>query len=138
MFRFTANYGAMPATMSTPESRAMTIGFIVMLLSVSAGMHFGAGGFGLLLCFLGVLVDASLVAAGVSLADGSTPIVLVVFASARAITAFVRRNTAVVGLVMASCAVTTVSSEADPMLYFGMFALLLLGLTLINIGARGE
>jgi hypothetical protein len=134
MFRFTANYGATPATMSTPESRAMTIGLTVMLVSVSAAMHLGAGCFGLLLCFLGVLVGASLVAAGVSMADGSTPIVLVVFASARAIAAFVRRNTAVVGLVMASCAVATVSSEADPMLCFGMFALLLLGLTLLNVG----
>jgi hypothetical protein len=30
------------------------------------------------------------------------------------------------------------SGEADPMLCFGMFALVLVGLNLINIGARGE
>jgi hypothetical protein len=50
----------------------------------------------------------------------------------------VHRNIAAVGLFMASCAFTMVSGEEDPVLSFGMFALLLLGLTLINIGARGE
>jgi hypothetical protein len=109
-----------------------------MLISVSAGMHLGASGFGLLLCFLGFLVGASLVAAGVCMADGPTPIVLVVFAGARALAAFMRRNTAVVGLVMTSCAVTMlVSGEAHPVLCFATFALLLFGVSLISIGARG-
>jgi hypothetical protein len=39
---------------------------------------------------------------------------------------------------MASCAFTVVSGEEDPMLRFGLFALVLVGLNLINIGARGE
>jgi hypothetical protein len=117
----------------------MTIGLTVMLISVSAGMHFGVGGFGLLLCFLGVLVSTSLVAAGVSMSDGPSPIVPVVFAGARSLAAFVRRNTAAVGLVMASCAVTMlVSGEAHPMLCFATFTLLLVGVSLISIGARGE
>jgi hypothetical protein len=115
----------------------MTIGLTVMLLSVSAGMHFGS--FGLLLCFVGVLVGASLLAVGVRMADGpTTPMVPAVFAGARALAAFVRRNTAAVGLFMASCASTVVSDEEDPMLCFGLFALVLVGLNLINIGARGE
>jgi hypothetical protein len=39
---------------------------------------------------------------------------------------------------MASCAFTAVSGEEGPVTCFGMFALLLLGLTLVNIGARAE
>ena len=124
--------------MSTPGSRAMTIGLTVMLVSVCAGMHVGAGGFGLLLCFMGVLVGASLVAAGVSMNDGPARIVPVVSGGARALAVFVRRNTAAVGLVMASCAVTAVSGEEDPVLCFAMFSLLLLAVSLINMGARGE
>ena len=127
-----------PPAMSTPGSRAMTIGLTVMLVSVCVGMHVGAGGFGLLLCFMGVLVGASLVAAGVSMNDGPARIVPVVSGGARSLAVFVRRNTAAVGLVMASCSVTAVSGEEDPVLCFGMFALLLLGLTFANIGARGE
>ena len=128
---------ATPA-MSTPGSRATAASLAVMLISVYAGMHFSAGSFGLLLCFMGVLVGGSLVAAGVRMADGPAPIVPVVFASARALAAFVRRNTAAVGLVMASCAVTAVSGEEDPVLCFATFALLLLSVSLINIGACGE
>jgi hypothetical protein len=64
-------------------------------------MHFGTGGFGLLLCFMGVLV-----AVGVRMDDGPAPIVPVVFGGARALAAFVHRNIAAVGLVMASCAFT--------------------------------
>jgi hypothetical protein len=42
------------------------------------------------------------------------------------------------GLIMASCVVTVVSDESDPVLCFGMLAVLLLGVSPINIGARGE
>jgi hypothetical protein len=66
-------------------------------------MHVGVGGFGLL-CFMGVLVGASLVAAGVCMGDGPAPIISVVSGGARALAAFVRRNAASVGLVMVSCA----------------------------------
>jgi hypothetical protein len=136
MFQFTENYGATPATMSTPGSRVTAAGLTVMLIFVSAGINFSAGGFSLLLCFVGVLVGANLLAAGVPMADGPAPnpIVPVVFGGARALAAFMRRNTAGVGLVMASFAFTVVSGEEDPLLCFGMFTLLLLGLTLINIG----
>jgi len=124
--------------MSTPGSRVMTIGLVIMLLSVSTGMHFG--GFGLLLCFVGVVVGANLVVAGVGMADGPAPnpIVSVAVGGAGVLAAFVRCNAASVGLVMASCAFPALSSEEDPALCFGMFALLLLGVFLINIGARGE
>jgi hypothetical protein len=138
MFRLTEDYGATPPAMSTPGSRATAAGLTVMLLSVSAGMHFD--GFGLLLSFVGILIGTSLVAAGVRMGDIPAPnlIVPVVLGGARALAAFVRRNAAVVGLVMASCAVTAVSGEEDPVLCSAMFALLLLGLTLVNIGSRGE
>ena len=135
---YTTHYGATPSPMSNPGSRAMSIGFTVMLLSVSAGImiHSGAGGFGLLLlCFTGVLAGANLVAVGVSMTD-----VPAAFGGARALGAFVIRwNTAAaVGLVMASCAVTVVSGETEPVLCIAMFTLLLLGVSLINVGARAE
>jgi hypothetical protein len=133
MFRLTGDYGATSSAMSTPGSKAKDAGLTVILISVSASMHFGTGGFGLLLCFMGVLV-----AVGVRMDDGPAPIVPVVFGGARALAAFVHRNIAAVGLVMASCAFTALSGEEDPMLCFGMFALVLVGLNLINIGARGE
>ncbi|XP_066330298.1 uncharacterized protein [Miscanthus floridulus] len=120
--------------MSTPGSRAMAAGLTVMLLSISAGMHFG--GFGLLLCFMGVLIGANLLTVAVRMADGPALIAPVVFGGA-ALAAFVRRNITIVGLVMASCVFTAVSGEYDPVFCFGMFALLLLGLTLVNIGALG-
>jgi hypothetical protein len=116
----------------------MTIGLTVMLVSVSVAMHLGAGGFGLLLCFGGVLVGASLLAVGVRMANGPMPSVPVVFGGARSLAVFVHRNTTAVGFVMASCAVTMASDKEDPVVCFGMFALFLLGLTLVNIGARGE
>jgi hypothetical protein len=110
----------------------MAIGFTVMLLSVSAGIHFSAGGFGLLLSFTGILVGANLVAVGVRMHEHP-----VVFDGACALAAFMC-NTAAVGLIMASYAVTVVFGEADLVLCFAMFALLLLGVSLINVGARGE
>ena len=116
----------------------MSIGLTIMLLSVSAGIHFGDGGFALLICFTGVLAGANLVAVGVRMVDHLVPTFPAVFGGARALAAFVRRNTAVVGLIMASSAFTVVSGEAGPVLCFAMLALLLLGVSLINMGARGE
>jgi hypothetical protein len=109
----------------------MAIGFTVMLLSVSAGIHFSAGGFGLLLSFTGILVGANLVAVGVRMHEHP-----VVFDGACALAAFMcrNRNTAAVGLIMASYAVSR-----DGCLWRGRSrALLLLGVSLINVGARGE
>jgi hypothetical protein len=112
-------------------------GFTVMLLSVSAGIYFNTGSFGLL-SFMGILAGANLVTVGVRMTDGPAPTVLAVFGGARVLAAFVRRNTAAVGLVVASCAIAVVSGEAEPVLCFAMFALLLLAVSLINVGVRGE
>ncbi|CAL4997088.1 unnamed protein product [Urochloa decumbens] len=126
--------------MNTPGNMARAAGLAVLLISVSAGINFfGAGGFGLVLCFMGVLAGASLVAVGVRMADADPmSVVPEVLAGARALHAFLQRNLAVVGVVVASSAVTAVSGEASPVLCFGVFALFLLGLSLINIGALGE
>lgn len=123
--------------MSTPGSRARAAGPTIMLLSASAGVHPGAGGFILLLCFAGVLAGATIVSAGVRMADDDDP-APVVPAGALALAAFLRRrHLTVVGLMVASCAVTAVSGEADPVLCFAMFVLFLLALSLINVGVLG-
>ncbi|RCV29783.1 hypothetical protein SETIT_6G040600v2 [Setaria italica] len=118
--------------MTTPGTTAMFAGLAILLFSVSAGFNSGADGFGLLLCFAGVLAGANIVAVGIL-----APVVPAVLAAARALAEFIRRNLAVVGLVMASCAVTAISGEAGQVLCFGMFALLLLGLSLISVGILG-
>nr|TKW08652.1 hypothetical protein SEVIR_6G038000v2 [Setaria viridis] len=110
----------------------MFAGLAILLFSVSAGFNSGAGGFGLLLCFAGVLAGANIIAVGIL-----APVVPAVLAEARALAEFLGRNLAVVGLVMASCAVTAISGEAGQVLCFGMFALLLLGLSLISVGILG-
>ncbi|OEL23146.1 hypothetical protein BAE44_0015836 [Dichanthelium oligosanthes] len=126
--------------MSTPGSRARSAGLAVMMLFVSAGIHSGADGFGLLPCFAGLLAGVGIHVVGVRMAeaDNPAPIVPAVFDGARALAAFLRGNLTVVGLVMASCAVTVVSGKAGPVLCFGMHALLLFGLSLINIGVLGK
>ncbi|XP_072150706.1 uncharacterized protein [Setaria viridis] len=111
----------------------MFAGLAILLFSVSAGFNSGAGGFGLLLYFAGVLAGANIVAVAIRMSDAD-PAVL---AEARALAEFLGHNLAVVGLVMASCAVTAVSGEAGQVLCFGMFALLLLGLSLISVGILG-
>ncbi|CAL5010620.1 unnamed protein product [Urochloa decumbens] len=114
--------------MSTLGSRPRAAGLVILLISA------GAGGFALLLCFAGVLAGANLVPVGVHMAhDDLAPVVPAVFDGARALAAFLRRHLAVVGLVLASSAFTAVSCEpdADPVL---CFAMLLLGLSLINNG----
>ncbi|OEL28416.1 hypothetical protein BAE44_0010564 [Dichanthelium oligosanthes] len=123
--------------MSTPGSRARSAGVAIMMLFVSAGIHSGAGGFGLLLCFAGLLAGVGITVVGVRMAkaDNPAPIVPAVFDGARALAALLRGNLTVVGLVMASCAVMAVSGEAGPVLCFATFALLLLGLSMINVAA---
>ncbi|CAL4997108.1 unnamed protein product [Urochloa decumbens] len=123
--------------MSTRGTRAMATGLIITLLAVSAGISFGSG-FGLLLSFVGVLAGVNVIAGGVRLADDpAAPIGPAVFAGARALTAFMRRRLAFVGLVTVSSAFTAVAGETGPMLCFSMFVLLLVGVSLINIGVLG-
>ncbi|OEL36876.1 hypothetical protein BAE44_0002105 [Dichanthelium oligosanthes] len=126
--------------MSTQGSRARSAGLALMMLFVGAGIHSGAGGFGLLLCFAGLLAGVGSTFVGVRLAgaDNPAPIVPAVFDGARALAALLRGNLTVVGLVMASSAVTAVSGEDAPVICFGLFALLLLGLSMINIGVLGD
>ncbi|KAK3121154.1 hypothetical protein QOZ80_8BG0647170 [Eleusine coracana subsp. coracana] len=115
-------------------SRATAVGFAIMLLAATVGI--GSGELGMLLGFVGILVGASFVAVGLRMGDDqTTPIVHAVFARVNAlVTPFLHRNLAVVGLVMASSAVTAVAGgEAVPVLCFAMLALFLLGLCFINI-----
>ncbi|CAL4997086.1 unnamed protein product [Urochloa decumbens] len=126
--------------MSTRGSRAMATGLIITLLAVSAGISFGGsgGGFGLLLSFVGILAGVNVIIVGVRLADDpAAPIGTLVFAGARALTTFMHRRLAFVGLVTVSSAFTAVAGETGPMLCFSMFVLLLVGVSLINIGVLG-
>ncbi|CAL4997099.1 unnamed protein product [Urochloa decumbens] len=123
--------------MCTPGSRARAAGLAILLISVSAGINFG--GLGLLLCFAAVIASVGLVGVGVLMADDNLlPVVPAVFGGARALAAFLRRHLAVVGLIVASSAVTAVSGHDHPVVHFAMLALFLLGLSLIRIGVTGE
>jgi len=106
------------------------------LISVSVGTNFGAGG--LILSFVGVLAGTILIAVGARMADDPAPaahVVPAVFASARALASILRRSRTVVGLVIASFAVTAVPGEAGPVLCLGMSTLLLLGLVgIVDLG----
>nr|XP_034600056.1 uncharacterized protein LOC117860786 [Setaria viridis] len=120
------------------SSRAMYTGLIILLLAVGAGINFGDcdGLSGPLLSFLGVVAGANMIAAVVRTADdpaapiGAAP---AAFAGARA---FMRRNLAVVGLVMVSSASTAAAGETGPAFSFMMFVLLVFGVSLINIGVH--
>ncbi|CAO2205954.1 unnamed protein product [Urochloa humidicola] len=128
--------------MNTPGSSARAAGLLILLISVSASINIGSGAFVFLLCFTGVLAGAGLVAVGVRMADNNNPapVAPAVFDGARALAASsLRRHLKVVGVLMASCAVTAVSGEADhPVLCLATFALLLLSIALISIGVTGE
>jgi hypothetical protein len=121
---------------SNPSSRVTAIGLAVMLLGVSAAV--GSGELGLLLGLVGVLVGANTIAAGVRRMgeDPTTPTYPAVLG---ALTAFLPRNLAVVGVMLSSTAVTAVSAgEAGPVFCFAMFTLFLLGLCFMNIQVLGE
>ncbi|CAL5008036.1 unnamed protein product [Urochloa decumbens] len=126
--------------MNTPGSMARAAGLAILLISVGAGINFGAGGFALLFCFAGVVAGAILVGVGVYMADDDdpAPVILVVFDAERVLAPLLRPHIALVGLVLASSTVTAISGHAGPVLCFAMFALLLLGLSLINVGVTGE
>ncbi|TVU43085.1 hypothetical protein EJB05_09522, partial [Eragrostis curvula] len=127
-------------TMSNLGSRLTAAGFAFMLLAVSVGV--GSVKCGALLGLVGVLVGANFIAIGVRMAEEPTaPIRHSVFAAGVGgeLTAFRRRNLTVLGLAMASSAVTAVvAAEASPLLCFSMFALLLLGLWLVAAGVLGD
>jgi hypothetical protein len=114
------------------RSRVTAIGLAVMLLGVSAGE------LGLLLGLVGVLIGTNTIAAAGVLRGGeepTTPDGPAAPARLGALTAFLRRNLAVVGIILSSAAVS--AGEAGPVLSFAMFALLLLGLCFISIQVLG-
>ncbi|TVU43070.1 hypothetical protein EJB05_09506, partial [Eragrostis curvula] len=129
-----------PPTTSLLGSRMTAAGFAVMLLAVSAGV--GPGEYAVLLGLVGVLVGANLIVLGVRRTadeEPTTPVGVAAFAGVGALAAsFLRRNLVGAGLILSSSAVTAVAGEASPELRCSMFALLLLGMSLITIGIRGE
>ncbi|TVU00953.1 hypothetical protein EJB05_53610, partial [Eragrostis curvula] len=82
-------------------------GFNFLLLAVAVGV-IGSGGFALLLGFLGLLAGACLIAVRVQMADDLAPAVIT---GVGGLIAFLHRNIAVVGVALASSAVTAVASE---------------------------
>jgi hypothetical protein len=110
------------------RSRVTAIGLAVMLLGVSAGVGSSEPGF---------LLGANTIAAGVRRMgeDPTTPSSPAAPARLGGLTAFLRRNLAVVGITLSSTAITAVSGgEAGPVLCFAMFTLFLLGLCFIYMG----
>lgn len=103
-------------------------GFAIILLAVSSGE------LGLLLGFLGVLVGANLIINGVH-RMGKAPQTPTTPAELAGVGVFLRRNLAIVGMILASSAV---AGEVGLVLCFCMSALFLLGIYLINIGILGD
>lgn len=124
--------------MTTRGSRAMATGLTLTMIAVAVGVG-SAGVFALLLSFAGVLAGSTLIFVGVRVAnDPTAPIGRpgVLSAGVRELLHCLRRNLGLVGLLLASSAVsaTAAGSEAAPVLCFCAFAMLLLGLSLLNIG----
>ncbi|CAL5008026.1 unnamed protein product [Urochloa decumbens] len=120
--------------MSPQSQSVIATGLVVLLVSASLGLNFGSFGFGLLLCFMGLLTGVNLMAVGVWMADNTSANIPASPPGIHALTTFPRRNLAVVGIMAASSAVTAVAGEASPVLCGAFFALLLLGVSLITIG----
>ncbi|CAO2205955.1 unnamed protein product [Urochloa humidicola] len=118
---------------------AIAAGFAVLSLGVSAGVNMISGSaFGLLLSFAGVLAGVNAIAYGFWIARDAAPVGRpAVFAGAGALPAFLRRELAVVGLLVASSAVAAVAGETGARVSFVMFLLLLLGVAQINAGVHG-
>ncbi|CAO2187231.1 unnamed protein product [Urochloa humidicola] len=110
--------------MSLQSQCVIATGLVILLVSASLGVNAGSCGFGLLLCFLGLLTGVNVMAIGVWMADNPSVTV----------PTFLRRNLAVVGLVVASSAVTAVAGEASPVVCGVFFALLVLGVSTITAG----
>ncbi|CAD6273280.1 unnamed protein product [Miscanthus lutarioriparius] len=125
--------------MAAPGSGLTATGLAVTVIAVSVGVS-STGGFFLPLSFAGVLAGASLIFVGVRVADDDPtapigrPGVL-----AAGVVHCLRRNIALVGLLLASSAAAsataaTADREAAPVLCFCAFAVMLLGLSLLNTG----
>ncbi|KAJ1267584.1 hypothetical protein BS78_07G067500 [Paspalum vaginatum] len=123
--------------MATRGSRAIATGLILTMLAVSFGVS-SSGRFGFFLSFAGVLAGINLIAGGVWMADDpAAPIVPApaVLIAACATAHRLRRDLALAGLHVASSAVAAAAGETAPVLHcFCVYALLLLGLSLINVG----
>jgi hypothetical protein len=119
--------------MATRGSGLTATGLALTLTAVGAGVS-SSGGFALLVSFVGVLAGASLIFVGVRMDDGPAPAGRpgVLAAGVHCL----RRNLGLAGLLLASSAVSAMAVEREtaPMLCFCAFALLLLGLSLLNIG----
>ncbi|TVU00312.1 hypothetical protein EJB05_54271, partial [Eragrostis curvula] len=122
------------AMRNTQPSRMTATGFNFLLLAVAVGV-IGSGGFALLLGFLGLLAGACLIAVRVQMADDLAPAVIT---GVGGLIAFLHRNIAVVGVALASSAVTAVASEESSQICFDLFALFLLGMCLVIIGVHRE
>ncbi|CAO2187229.1 unnamed protein product [Urochloa humidicola] len=120
--------------MTRQSKRVIATGLTIVFVTASLGVSSASGGYGLLLCFLGLVTGVNLVAVGVWMADNPSPTILTSLLGIRALTTFLRCNLAVIGIVAASSAVTAVAGEASPVLCGGFFALLLLGVYLITAG----
>jgi hypothetical protein len=126
--------------MATRGSSATAAGLALTMIAVGAGVSSG-GSLVLLLSFAGVLAGASFIFVGVRMvADDPTaptgrPVVLAAGVRLRALVHCLRRNLALVGLLLASAAATaTADRETGPVLCFSAFVLLLIGLSLLNVG----
>uniref|UniRef100_A0A0E0LRY6 Uncharacterized protein n=1 Tax=Oryza punctata TaxID=4537 RepID=A0A0E0LRY6_ORYPU len=119
--------------------KIIATGCAIAFFAVGAGISFGSHG--LVLILLGVLAGVTLVAVGVWTTDCS-PAAFSCSATLHGISLLVamalRRNIAVVGLVMASSAITAAAGEASPALYFSLLATLLVGVSLIAAGVLGS
>ncbi|XP_062192863.1 uncharacterized protein LOC133896300 [Phragmites australis] len=118
--------------MSSPKSGAMTAGLMLVLLAINAGITYG-GGYLLHLSLLGVLAGVNLIVIGVWMTDNPMAFAAITFPDIGALAAFPRRNLAIIGLIMVSSAITATAGAASPALCFGLFALFLLGISLINL-----
>ncbi|TVU00950.1 hypothetical protein EJB05_53607, partial [Eragrostis curvula] len=96
--------GDAAAMRSTQPSRMTATGFNVLLLAVTVGVLV-SGGFALLLGFVGFLAGACLIAVRVQMADDLAPTMRpAVIDGVGELIAFLRRNIAVVGFILASSA----------------------------------
>ncbi|XP_066350754.1 uncharacterized protein [Miscanthus floridulus] len=126
--------------MATRGSGLTATGLALTLIAFGAGVG-SAGTLVSLLNFAGVLAGASFIFVGVRVADDATaPIGRpgLLSAGVRALVRCLRRNLALVGLLLASSAASAaaVNSATALVLCFCAFALMLLGISLLNIGVR--
>ena len=110
----------------------MATGFIVTLFAVSIGIGFG--GYGLVLTLLGIHTGGAFFTVGVKMSDDPTAICTTTFHGVFLLAERLRRNLAVVGLVVASTANTAITGESSPGICFDLFAALLVGIALIIAG----